>query len=107
MAKDATGRQDQPMEYAGERVRAAGGAARGCTTRDDLSLSILQLHTRWPIRPSGCRVGHGYWRRQIAGSSKDSMKAVARSTCNCLAVSTYRLGSDQKLAPLFDDRNRS
>jgi len=28
-----------------------------CATHDGLSLSILPLHRRWPIRPSDCRVG--------------------------------------------------
>src|SRR5712691_5725954 len=45
-----------------------------CATRDDLSLSILQLHTRWPIPPSDCRVGGtDMWRAWIGFNFSHSL----------------------------------
>jgi len=46
-------------------------------------------------------------RTQLPVSSKNLMRRSCTSTSELLSGTTYRLGSGQKLAPLFDDRNRS
>src|SRR5260370_35989951 len=61
-----------------------------CATRDDLGLSILQLHTRWPIRPSGCRVG-----ARICGEPPlvtNLMRSVEPSLRRCVPSATYGVG---------------
>jgi hypothetical protein len=44
-----------------------------CTIRDDLSLSILLLHTRWRIRRSDYRVRADMWRAWVGFNFRNSL----------------------------------
>jgi hypothetical protein len=62
----------------------------GTDCREDCVLRSSQLSERSSLAPQRTQSGRS-----------------CRSMSHCIAATTFRLGSGQKLAPLFDDRNGS